>query len=79
MITVEKMRHLITNKLLSQDEIRCIAYMLESRSGQRSDFIASMFGKQLANGQIGESDLEFVVDNSGRLTGDIYDKCEAIT
>ncbi len=57
---LESLKRAVSEKRLSADAIRDIAYLIESQQGTRSDAMASLIGRQLQRGDISQKDAEYV-------------------
>lgn len=66
----------VKTKALSANSIRCLAYMLASRTGRRSDAIASMFGRQLTNGVIERIEAEWLMERSSEINLSVWDEVD---
>jgi hypothetical protein len=75
-MSVEGLLAAVAAKALSADSIRCLAYVIESRSGRRSDAMASLIGRRLSRGSIEKHEAEYLVANSGEINLSVFDEVE---
>jgi hypothetical protein len=76
-MTVQGIMAAVAAKALSPDSIRCLAYVLESRSGRRSDAMASLIGRRLSRGSIEKQEAEYLVANVGEINFSVLDEVAA--
>jgi hypothetical protein len=75
-MSVEGIMAAVAAKSLSADSIRCLSYVLENRSGRRSDAMASLIGRRLSHGSIEKHEAEYLVANSGEIILSVFDEVE---
>jgi hypothetical protein len=75
-MTIQGIMAAVAAKALSPDSIRCLAYVLESRSGRRSDAMASLIGRRLSRGSMEKHEAEYLVANVGEINFSVLDEVE---
>ncbi len=75
-MTVQGIMAAVAAKALSADSIRCLAYVIEKRAGQRSDALATMIGRRLHRGVIEKDEAQYLVANVGEITFSVLDEVE---
>jgi hypothetical protein len=75
-MSVDGLLAAVSAKALSPDSIRCLAYLLDSRSVRSSDAMATMIGKRLHRGVIEKHEAEYLVANSGEINLSVWDEVE---
>ena len=79
-LTPQQLIGVIEKRLLSEDSIKSMAYILAGRFGRKlgSDQLAADYGKAMSCGLIDKEDAELLVDRAQGLDISVWDECEEI-